>query len=648
MNPVIDLERLTDAISKAQKFLLDRQGGEGYFYSELNMDLALEADTIFMLRFLGIEDNALEGKLVNFILDRQLAQGGWSIYPGGPPELNTTIKCYLALKLNGYEEGHPIMAKARNIILDLGGIERSNSYNKFYLAMFGLGEWDAAPAIPPEIILFSPHFAFNIYEVSAWSRTIIIPLSIVWAFKPRRPLKLGLTIDELYKNGRRIKNLGIKRDRAIFSWKNFFLSFDSIVKFLYKFRICPFRRVAVKKAGGWMIERLDKSAGLGAIFPSMINCVFALSCLGYENDHPLMKSCVEEIKKLLLDKGDISEMQPCTSPVWDTALAVYSLAISGLPQNHEAMVKAGKWLLSKQVMEYGDWKIKAKDAEPGGWYFEFENEFYPDIDDTAQVLLALMHIDMGEDEQKKQSAFARGLDWMLKMQSSDGGFSSFDKDNDRHFLTKIPFADHNAMLDPTCADVTGRICELLGRLGFSAGEPHLKNAVLFLRRHRFADGTWYGRWGVNYIYGTFLACRGLSFLTKGAYKDELDAASRWVRGVQNSDGGWGETALTYEDAAQKGRGPSTASQTAWALLALFACGDCDSDEARRGIEYLLETQQADGGWKELDFTGTGFPKVCYLRYELYSVYFPLIAISEYARAHNELEFDKAGNRCDLN
>lgn len=630
-------ERLINAISKAQRFLLSRQTEEGYFYSELHLDLALEADTIFMLRFLGIEEETLERKLINFILDRQLEGGGWPIYPGGPPELNATIKNYLALKLKGYGQDHPIMVRACKIILDLGGIERSNSYNRFYLAMFGLGEWDAAPAIPPEIILFPSWFAFNIYELSAWSRTIIIPLSIVWASKPVRLLEKDLNIDELYKNGRRMKNLGLKWDKTVFSWRNFFLSFDHLVKSLYKFRIRPLRRIAIKKATSWIIERLDKSAGLNAVFPSMINCVFALSSLGYENDHPLMKSCVEEIKKLLLDHDDKSEMQPCVSPVWDTALAVYSLAISGLPKNHEVLIKAGRWILSKQVTEYGDWKVKAKDAEPGGWYFEFENEFYPDVDDTVQVLLALMHIDMGEDEPKKKKAFERGLDWMLKMQSSDGGFSSFDKDNNKQFLTKIPFADHNAMLDPTCSDVTGRICELLSRLGYNCDEPRLKNAINFLKTHQLLDGTWYGRWGINYIYGTFLACRGLSFSNRKLYKDELDLASKWIRSAQNRDGGWGETALTYEDPSQKGKGPSTASQAAWALLALFACGDYDSDKVKRGMEFLIETQQEDGSWREFNFTGTGFPKVCYLRYELYSVYFPLIAITEYVRVHNELE-----------
>ncbi|KPK40472.1 MAG: hypothetical protein AMJ78_07145 [Omnitrophica WOR_2 bacterium SM23_29] len=637
-------EKLIDAISKAQRFLLNRQTEEGYFYSELHLDLALEADTIFMLHFLGIKDETLERELVNFILDRQLERGGWAIYPGGPPEVNTTIKCYLALKLKGYKQDDPIMVRACKIILDLGGIERSNSYNRFYLAMFGLGEWDVAPAIPPEIILFPSWFAFNIYELSAWSRTIIVPLSIVWSFKPVRSLKADLNIDELYKNGCRMKNLCLKWERTIFSWRNFFLLFDCAVKLLYKFRIRPFRRIAVKKATSWIIERLDKSAGLNAVFPSMINCVFALSCLGYENDHPLMKSCVEEIKKLLLDHGDKSEIQPCLSPVWDTALAVHSLAISGLPKKDEALVKAGGWLLSKQVMEYGDWKVKAKDAEPGGWYFEYENEFYPDVDDTAQVLLALMHIDMGQYESKKKKAFERGLDWMLKMQSSDGGFSSFDKDNNKQFLTKIPFADHNAMLDPTCADVTGRVCELLSRLGYGCEEPHFKNAVDFLKAHQLADGTWYGRWGINYIYGTSLACRGLSFSARECCRDELDSASKWIRSVQNRDGGWGEAALTYEDASQKGKGPSTASQTAWALLALFACGDYSSDEVKRGIKYLLETQREDGSWCELDFTGTGFPKVCYLRYELYSVYFPLLALSEYAKAHSELELAQVGNR----
>ncbi len=639
-------DRLFGAISKAQGYLFKKQTPEGYFRSTFHMDLALEADTIFLLRFLGIRDEALETKLLNFMLGRQLETGGWSIYPGGPPELNTTIKSYLALKLKGFKEGDPVMKRARQIILDLGGIERSNSYNRFYLAMFGLGRWDAAPAIPPELVLLPDWAPFNIYDFSAWTRTIVVPLSIVWAYKPVRPLAEGMTMDELYKSGRRMDGCGIKRDRTFFSWKNFFLFFDGTFKFLYKFKICPLKRLAVKKAEGWMIERFYKSAGLGAIYPSMINSLFALSCLGYKNDQPLLKTNIEELKKLMIDYGDKAEMQPCVSPVWDTALAVYALGISGIPKDHGALRKAGQWLLSKQVIDYGDWKVKAKDAQPGGWYFEFENEFYPDIDDTAQVLLGLMYIDMGEDEPKKKAEFERGLQWLLKMQSEDGGFSSFDKDNNKQFLNKVPFADHNAMLDPTCSDVTGRACELLGRLGYSAKEPHLKKAVGFLKSTRSADGTWYGRWGVNYIYGTFLASRGLAFAEIETSRYHLESAAKWIHRAQNDDGGWGETPLTYEDPSKKGKGPSTASQTAWALLTLFASGDYGGEEARRGIEYLIETQGSDGGWQESDFMGTGFPKVCYLRYELYSVYFPLMALSEFAKAPhlNPLPFGEREGR----
>lgn len=624
-------DRLVSAINKAQDFLLKKQATEGYFRSDFHMDLALEADTIFLLRFLGIRDEALEKKLLNFILERQLETGGWSIYPGGPAELNTTIKAYLALKLKGFKEGDPILVKCRKIILDLGGIERSNSYNRFYLAMFGLGEWDAAPAIPPELVLLPDWAPFNIYDFSAWTRTIVIPLSIVWAHKPVRPLAEGLSIDELYKNGRRMKDCGVGYNKRIFSWKNFFLVFDSAFKFSYKFRLCPLRRPAVKKAEAWMIERFYKSAGLGAIYPSMINSLFALSCLGYKSDHPLMRSNIEEVRKLIIDYGEKAEVRPCISPVWDTALAVYALGISGVPKDHSALRKAGQWLLSKQVIDYGDWKVKAKDAQPGGWYFEFENEFYPDIDDTAQVLLGLMQIDMGDDEPKKKSEFERGLDWTLKMQSKDGGFSSFDKDNDKQFLNKVPFADHNAMLDPTCSDITGRVCELLGKLGYGTKEPHMEKAVRFLKASQLADGAWYGRWGVNYIYGTFLASRGLAFSEIETSRYSLESAAKWIRGAQNNDGGWGETALTYEDPSKKGKGPSTASQTAWALLTLFANGDHRGEEAMRGIEYLLKTQGEDGGWEELDFTGTGFPKVCYLRYELYSACFPLIALSEFVK-----------------
>lgn len=628
-------ERLKHAIAKAQEYLLSKQEKEGYFRSNFHMDLALEADTMFMLRFVGIRDDVLEGKLLNFILSKELNSGGWSIYPGGPAELNTTIKSYLALKLKGFGEEDPIMARSRRIILELGGIEKSNSYNRIYLAMFGLGEWEAAPAIPPELILFPDRFIFNIYDFSAWTRTIIVPLSIVWAVRPVRPLAEGLNVDELYKTRWRMRTCGISYEYRILSWKNFFLFFDAAVKFLYRFNIHPLKRLAMRKARRWMIERFGKSAGLGAIYPSIINSIFALSCLGYDKEHPLLASNVEEVKKLIIDYGDRAEVQPCLSPVWDTALSVYALGISGLPAAHPALIMAGRWLLDKQIMEDGDWKVKARDVDPGGWYFEFENEFYPDIDDTAQVLLALLEIDMGADESRKKNEFQRGLNWLLKMQSRDGGFSSFDKDNDKEFLNEVPFADHNAMLDPTCADITGRVCELLGRLGREELKGPFNHTVAYLKSRQLPDGTWYGRWGVNYIYGTFLASRGLAFSKINSARRQLKQAARWIRGVQNKDGGWGETPFTYDDPSCKGSGVSTPSQTAWALLALFANGDYDSNEAARGIEYLIRTQQTDGAWQDLCFTGTGFPGVCYLKYELYPVYFPLIALSEYARATDE-------------
>lgn len=630
-------ERLLNTINRAQEYLLSKQTAEGYFHSNFHMDLGLEADTIFLLRFLGIRDEALEDKLVNFILAKRLHEGGWSLYPGGPPELNATIKSYLALKLNGFDERNHLMSRDRHIILGLGGIEGSNSYNRFYLAMAGLGKWDAAPAIPPELVLLPDWFLFNIYDFSAWTRNIVVPLSIIWAFKPVRPLTKNLNVDELYRNGRRMRDCGIRWDWRVISWKNFFLFSDRAFKLLYKIRLRPLRRKAVKKAAEWMIERLDKSDGLCAIYPAMINSVMALSCLGYKNDDPILKSNLDEIMRLLIVHGDKEEMQPCVSPVWDTALSAYALGISGFPKGDEAMRKAGRWLLSKQVNEIGDWKVKAEDADPGGWYFQFRNEFYPDIDDTAQVLLGLLQVDMGPEEEKKKIEFRRGLDWMLKMQSRDGGFSSYDKDNCKRFLNKIPFADHNAMLDPTCADITGRVCELLGRLGFDAKEPPLKNAIKFLKRERIPDGTWYGRWGVNYIYGTFLAARGLSFTAGESSKKELAAAAKWIYDVQHDDGGWGESADSYDDPFKKGKGCSTASQTAWALFVLFASGDYESNAVEHGIDYLISTQRVDGNWKELDFTGTGFPRVCYLRYELYSVYFPIIALAEYAVARGKLK-----------
>ncbi|MFA5338646.1 MAG: squalene--hopene cyclase [Candidatus Omnitrophota bacterium] len=630
-------ERLSNAIKGAQEYLLSKQAADGHFHSNFHMDLGLEADTIFLLRFLGIRDDALEEKLVNFILAARLENGGWPVYPGGPPELNATIKNYMALKLKGFEEGNQLMARDRRIILGLGGIEKSNSYNRFYLAMFGLGNWDAAPAIPPELILLPDWSPVNIYDFSAWTRTIVVPLSVIWAFRPVRPLVKNFSIDELYTAGRRMKDCGIRWDRRVISWKNLFLLLDATIKTLYKLKLAFLKGAAVKKAGQWMIERFDKSDGLCAIYPAMINSVMALSCLGYKADDPLLRSNLEEVLKLAIDNGKETEMQPCVSPVWDTALCAYALGISGFPKGDDAMRKAGRWLLSKQVNETGDWKKKSGDAAPGGWYFQFRNEFYPDIDDTAQVLLGLTQIDMGPEEPQKKAGSARGLDWMLKMQSRDGGFSSYDKDNNKSFLNKVPFSDHNAMLDPTCADITGRVCELLARLGFDAKRAPLKDAIGFLKKDRIADGTWYGRWGVNYIYGTFLAARGLSFSAGGSSKEELAAAAKWIYGVQNDDGGWGESAATYEDPFKKGKGPSTPSQTAWALFILFADGDYESAAVERGIEHLIGSQEANGNWKEADFTGTGFPRVCYLRYELYSAYFPLIALSEYAANRGKIK-----------
>ena len=623
-------ERLLNAINRAQEYLLSRQAADGHFHSNFHMDLGLEADTIFLLRFLGKRDEALEEKLVNFILAGRLENGGWPVYPGGPPELNTTIKNYMALKLKGFEEGNQLMARDRRIILNFGGIEKSNSYNRFYLAMFGLGNWDAAPAIPPELILLPDWSPVNIYDFSAWTRTIVVPLSVIWAFRPVRPLAKNFSVDELYAAGRRMRDCGIRWDRRVISWKNLVLFLDGMIKSLYKLKLAFLKGASVKKAGQWMIERFDKSDGLCAIYPAMINSVMALSCLGYKADHPLLKSNLEEVLRLAIDNGNETEIQPCVSPVWDTALCAYALGISGFPKGHDAMRRAGRWLLSKQVNETGDWKVKARAAAPGGWYFQFKNEFYPDIDDTAQVLLGLTQIDMGPEEPQKKAGFDRGLGWMLKMQSRDGGFSSYDKDNNKRFLNKVPFSDHNAMLDPTCADITGRVCELLARLGFDAKKSPLKDAVRFLKRDRIADGTWYGRWGVNYIYGTFLAARGLSFSARESSKGELAAAAKWIYGVQNDDGGWGESAETYEDPFKKGKGPSTASQTAWALFILFANGDYESDAVERGIDYLITNQQVNGNWNEPYFTGTGFPRVCYLHYELYSAYFPLIALSEYA------------------
>jgi squalene-hopene/tetraprenyl-beta-curcumene cyclase len=633
---------LETAIKRSQGYLLSHQKPEGYWQGELMVDATLVADMIAYHHWDGKVDKEWQRKAVNHIFSMQLPDGGWNIYYGGPAEVNATIKAYLGLKLAGVPVTDRRMLRAREVALSLGGVPRMNTFSKLYLAMLGLFPWDYVPTIPCEVILIGKWFYVNFNEMSSWSRSMLVPLAIINHFKPTRPLKNSIQINELYPEGIHERDLALAPDPERVTWRNFFLWLDRVHKFAEWFaqhEIHPFRKRALKRAEQWMLERFEGSDGLAAIFPAILNSLIALKALGYPDDHPQVLRAERELKKLEHETEHSVRIEPCFSPVWDTAIAVISLHESGVSADDPALKKAAEWLISKEIRFRGDWQYKnPANVEPSGWAFEFENKWNPDVDDTAMVLLALRKVPT-DDRQKRDESFLRGLNWMLTFQCKDGGWAAFDKDCTKGVLEKVPFADHNAMLDPECADITARILELLGYEGYSVEHPQIQKALRFLREHQEEDGSWYGRWGVNHIYGTWQMLRGLRALNLDMNEAWLIKARDWLESVQLDDGGWGERCNTYDDPVFKGQGPSTASQTAWAIMGLCAFGDPDRPSLRRGIDYLIHTQNLDGSWTEHEITGTGFPKVFYLKYDMYRNTWPLLAMATYRNLlkHSEVK-----------
>ncbi len=644
----LSLERVKEGLVRAREWLLGEQNEEGYWCGELEADVMLEADYIFMHTLLGTGDPGKMQRAVNEILRHQNDDGGWSLYPGGVSNVNYGVKSYLALKLMGYTADDPIMVRIRENVLSLGGVVECNTFTKIYLCAVGQYDYDAVPAIPPEIVLFPNWFYFNIYEISSWSRGILVPLSIIFAKKPFKKLPPEQSIEELFVGGRENADLRLRWDKKKpVSWRNFFLFLDRVAHLSERVHIRPLRKAALRRAEAWMLERFERSDGLGAIYPAMLNSIVALRCLGRSVDDPQMIRALDEFERLGIDCPEGTDeyrtptfrMQPCFPPVWDTAQAIYALGEAGLPKDDPRLLRAADWVLSKEVRHKGDWAEKVRNVEPGGWYFEFNNEFYPDIDDTAQVLLALRSV-ANPRERYQDEVCQRALTWIWAMQCKSGGWAAFDKDNTKSIFQYIPFADHNAMLDPPTVDITGRMLEMLSMYGFTRQDPRVERAVQFILKEQEADGSWFGRWGVNYLYGTFLVLRGLEAMGFWNHEPAVQQAAEWIRMVQNGDGGWGESCGTYDDPAQRGIGASTPSQTAWAVLGLLAAGDTRSDSVAKGVRWLVERQHEDGSWDELIsgrngesyYTGTGFPRVFYLGYHLYKQYFPLLALTTYTRA----------------
>jgi squalene-hopene/tetraprenyl-beta-curcumene cyclase len=639
-------EELTRAITRAQENVLRQQKPDGHWCGELIVDSTLCSDYVVFMHWCGEVNAQLQRRCVRHILKRQLPDGGWNIYHGGPSEINASVKAYFALKLAGCSVDAPFMREARASIMRRGGIPQMNTFSKLYLALLGQFPWKYLPAIPVEMVLLPSWAPFHIYKMSSWSRAMLMPLAIINHFKPTRLLPGEKQLHELYPIGTEQSDLRLPRSEKFWTWRNFFLRLDDVFKFLRPLRILPLRRRALEAAERWMLERIaEGSDGLAAVYPAMLNCLISLRVLGYTKTNPLYAKAEKDFAGLFIDDPEDFRIQPCLSPVWDTAISIISLAESGVSPEHPALQKAADWLIGKEVRVRGDWAVNNPYPQASGWAFEYNNIYYPDTDDTGMVLMALRLV-QPKDRQSLNELFRRALGWQLSFQCRDGGWAAFDKNVTTPWLEDMPFADHNAILDPTCSDLTARTLELLGYIGFDRRAKCVRDAIQYLIDTQDEDGSWYGRWGVNYIYGTWQVLRGLRAIGEDMTQDWILRGRDWLESCQNNDGGWGETCGTYENPLSKGIGESTASQTAWAIMGMCACGDLDRPSIQRGLRYLLRSQNPDGSWDEEQITGTGFPGVFYLKYETYRQNFPLLALATYMNYRNDLGTCAGFYRCD--
>ncbi|WP_097986670.1 squalene--hopene cyclase [Streptomyces sp. f150] len=619
---------VTDAARRAAErsveHLLGRQDEQGWWKGDLATNVTMDAEDLLLRQFLGIQDPETTRAAALFIRGEQLGDGTWNTFYGGPGDLSATIEAYVALRLAGDRPDEPHMARASGWIRDQGGIAAARVFTRIWLALFGWWKWDDLPELPPELMFFPKWVPLNIYDFGCWARQTIVPLTIVSAKRPVRPAPFAL--DELHTDPDHPSPPRKLAPPA--SWDGLFQRLDKGLHLYHKVAPRPLRRIAMNVAARWIIERQENDGCWGGIQPPAVYSVIALHLLGYDLDHPVMKAGLASLDRFAVHREDGARMiEACQSPVWDTCLATIALADAGLRPDHPALVKAADWMLAEEITRPGDWSVRKPELPPGGWAFEFHNDNYPDIDDTAEVVLALRRV-RHPDPARLESAIARGVRWNLGMQSRNGAWGAFDADNTSPFPNRLPFCDFGEVIDPPSADVTGHVVEMLAVEGL-ANHPRTREGIEWLLAEQEACGAWFGRWGVNYVYGTGSVVPALITAGLPAGHPAIRRAVDWLESVQNDDGGWGEDLRSYQEEKWIGHGESTASQTAWALLALLAAGRRDTASVTRGVTWLTEAQQADGSWDEPYFTGTGFPWDFSINYHLYRQVFPLTALGRY-------------------
>ena len=632
------------ALERARDGLLKLQQGDGHWVFPLEADATITAEYVIYRRMMELPIGATDEQAGRRLLGTQLEDGGWARFEGAPGQLSLTIEAYFALKLLGMDPAEPALARARDFILQRGGLAEAGVFTRFWLSYFGQYPQNGLPVVPVELMLIPDRWPLSIYELSSWARGTVVPMAILQALDFHVALEDGRGVEELWCRPPEESSLDFSAGNKLFSWERFFFTADKLLHALGRLTSWrPLRKRALRVAEAWVRERQDRNGGWGGIIPAMLNSTVALKVLSGDDD-PQVRAGHQAMEDFACETPEGLMLQPCVSPVWDTALALKALLDAGAAPDDPRLERGALWLVERQVLETrGDWAVKRPNLRPGGWVFEYENDYYPDVDDTSVICMVLDRIETQQPE-RVQHAIDRGIEWVLGMQSRDGGFGAFDVDNVREFWNAIPFADMKAMLDRPVEDLTGRGLELLGHFGHNRGHAAAGPALDFITRTQQPDGSWWGRWGINYLYGTWSVLTGLAKIGIAPGDPRIEQAAQWLEARVNPDGGFGETPLSYDATNLNGRGVSTPSQTAWALMALVEAGRGGGAVARGAVDYLLREQRDDGTWFEREWTGTGFPGHFYLRYYGYPVFFPTSALGLWLRDQSRAGAPATGER----